>query len=55
MTGPGKSATKRTIRRKELREIVPLATAQSMKWNNAGNFLDASLSPLGACVGIWPK
>gem|GEM_PF-5705644 len=34
---------KRTIRRHQLREIVPLADSTISKWNSAENFLDAWL------------
>ena len=38
MTGPGKSSTKRTIRRKELREIVPLADTTIYEMEQRGQF-----------------
>ena len=38
MTGPGKSPTKRTIRRKELREIVPLADTTIYEMEQRGQF-----------------
>lgn len=46
---------KRTIRRQQLREMVPLADSTISRWSSAESFRDASLFPPVASSGTWRR
>ncbi len=46
---------KRTIKKPQLHQMVPLATAPSGKWKSGVSFLAVSSSPLAASSGILPR
>jgi hypothetical protein len=47
------TSPRRTIRRNQLREMVPLADTRYMRWSSAANFRDASLFRRAASFGTW--
>jgi hypothetical protein len=52
VTSKGETSIKRMIRRQQLRAMMPLATARSMRWNSVASSHDASHSRRDVSYGI---